>query len=819
MSDNFKTGIELVVRATGVVETRTQIDTITKLFMQLAKEDALYAQKQAQYARQREAASRREASARQSAEIAAMRAVERQERELRNYQIQWAREVAKEKAAVARQAAREQVAAARQAAQQARAAAAASSAEEKALARRSVFGVDTGVDLKNLAAGLYTVQTAYRAVAQAAGIAMDAIQEAAKWEQYSVAITTMEGSATAAKQSLEDLYQIAKAPGIDLEGANKSYLQLRAIGIEGERAKTIISEFANTVARSGGGGVEYERVNRQLVQMLANGRVLESELKWMKESMPELAKVMQATFGTTSAEGIRKLGISADEFVNKLTAAFAELSRAQETLNTALENTHTAWSRAKAAFVDTSFTKQVLNSWTDMLEQMTAQLEGKSTTRWAELVKDAFNPFAGGLAGMAGKYAAGGYSDTPEQARFRERQAKLDRLLVLRAGAPTIAKANEAKAIQDWLESDRVSREAASSIAAFDKDTGDRMAILNVAAKPPVVEKKKPSHVREPRVSFSMESTTSGAHERKLQDELFRAESARQRSEDDVYWKQVETKKKALEEIAAVGRSAKEQELVDAAEWRTQMEAAIGDDNTAYLRLEEAYGKKLADINDKYNKQIVEDEKKRQQERLDAMESFTSGMGSLAGAMGGLLLQMNSDNTEAYAAMVAIQQGFAIAQATMNMWVAMSTALTEPFPANIAAMGQVAAAGGQIISAITAMNVAKVGKGAFDRGGSLGYGEWGIAGEYGPEIVQGPARITSRRETAAMLNGSTGQAGTVVNVHNYAGVSVATKTNTDGSIDLIIEKLEDRIAEGVYSGAGKLGTSMSRTFGLRRVGR
>ena len=70
-----------------------------------------------------------------------------------------------------------------------------------------------------------------------------------------------------------------------------------------------------------------------------------------------------------------------------------------------------------------------------------------------------------------------------------------------------------------------------------------------------------------------------------------------------------------------------------------------------------------------------------------------------------------------------------------------------------------------------------------------------------------------------MLNGSTGQAGTVVNVHNYAGASVATKTNSDGSIDLIIEKLEERIAEGVYSGAGKLGTSMSRTFGLRRVGR
>jgi tape measure domain-containing protein len=770
MSDSYKTELVLVCKATGADIVNQELGTITKTLGQLAKEDALYAQKQAQYSRQREANLRREAAAAQKL----------------------AQETAK--------------------------------AEEKALARRSVFGVDTGVDIKNFAAGLYTVQTAYRAVAQAAAVAMGAIQEAAKWEQYSVAITTMEGSATAAKQSLEDLYQIAKAPGIDLEGANKSYLQLRAIGIEGERAKTIISEFANTVARSGGSGVEYERVNRQLVQMLANGRVLESDLKWMKESMPELAKVMQATFGTTSAEGIRKLGIGADEFVNKLTAAFAELSRAQETLNTALENTHTAWSRAKAAFVDTSFTKQVLNSWTDMLEQMTAQLEGKSTTRWAELVKDAFNPFAGGLAGMAGKYAAGGYSDTPEQARFRERQAKLDRLLVLRAGAPTIAKANEAKAIQDWLESDRVSREAASSIAAFDKDTRDRMAILNVAAKPPVVEKKKPSHTGGRR---------SHADKSEIVNVDYWTATRQSPAEMQYYWNTMrggtgkentelaQEKKAALEEAAAIMRTEQEQEYEEARLWREKSLAAVRDDKESRLRVEEAYGKKLADINDKYNKQIVEDEKKRQKERLDAMESFTSGMGSLAGAMGGLILQMNDQNTEAYATMVAIQQGFAIAQATINMYVAMSKALASGLTTvdGLAQMGVVAAAGGQIISAITAMNVAKVGKGAFDRGGSLGYGEWGIAGEYGPEIVQGPARITSRRETAAMLNGSTGQAGTVVNVHNYAGASVATKQNSDGSIDLIIDKLEERMAEGVYTGSGKMGVAMSRTFGLKRAGR
>ena len=36
----------------------------------------------------------------------------------------------------------------------------------------------------------------------------------------------------------------------------------------------------------------------------------------------------------------------------------------------------------------------------------------------------------------------------------------------------------------------------------------------------------------------------------------------------------------------------------------------------------------------------------------------------------------------------------------------------------------------------------------WNKGGELKAGEWGIVGEYGPELVQGPMSITSRKETA-----------------------------------------------------------------------
>lgn len=43
----------------------------------------------------------------------------------------------------------------------------------------------------------------------------------------------------------------------------------------------------------------------------------------------------------------------------------------------------------------------------------------------------------------------------------------------------------------------------------------------------------------------------------------------------------------------------------------------------------------------------------------------------------------------------------------------------------------------------------------YDAGGFIGAGQWGIVGERGPELVRGPAHITSRMDTPKMLGGQT----------------------------------------------------------------
>lgn len=65
--------------------------------------------------------------------------------------------------------------------------------------------------------------------------------------------------------------------------------------------------------------------------------------------------------------------------------------------------------------------------------------------------------------------------------------------------------------------------------------------------------------------------------------------------------------------------------------------------------------------------------------------------------------------------------------------------------------------------------------GFFDRGGNIPAGKFGIAGERGPEIVRGPAMVTSRAETARMMQGGQGGAQIVpveVNIINNGNSQV-----------------------------------------------
>ena len=178
------------------------------------------------------------------------------------------------------------------------------------------------------------------------GIGAAAIKAAGDFESLDMALqTTMRNAGYTTEQArneLEALRKVALAPGIDLEQAVKGSIRLQAVGFSADRARVTIQELANALAASGGTADQLDSVTRQFSQMSSKGRILQEDLSIILENMPGLAKVMKDTFGTISAEGLREAGISADEFIDKLTIGLAKTERVQGGIANAVNNAQSA---------------------------------------------------------------------------------------------------------------------------------------------------------------------------------------------------------------------------------------------------------------------------------------------------------------------------------------------------------------------------------------------------------------------------------------------------------------------------------------------
>ncbi|MDR2945990.1 MAG: hypothetical protein LBV79_04515 [Candidatus Adiutrix sp.] len=162
---------------------------------------------------------------------------------------------------------------------------------------------------------------------------------------------------------------------------------------------------------------------------------------------------------------------------------------------------------------------------------------------------------------------------------------------------------------------------------------------------------------------------------------------------------------------------------------------------------------------------ILESTLVTEEERLDLMKRLTQQYNAELGAMenariqtllggaqnmfdglAGLAKSFSGKQSQAYRVMFAISKGFAVAQAALSIATGLAKAQELGFPANLGEMARVAATGASIVSQINSSNYA----GAYDRGGYIPGGKVGLVGEYGPELVRGPATVTGREATAKL---------------------------------------------------------------------
>lgn len=189
----------------------------------------------------------------------------------------------------------------------------------------------------------------------------------------------------------------------------------------------------------------------------------------------------------------------------------------------------------------------------------------------------------------------------------------------------------------------------------------------------------------------------------------------------------------------------------------------------------------------------------------DDFDHMRNGLDDLGDAFANLGESM-SKSSRSYKAVFAMQKAFSVASATLNCISAWAKALgtSTTWYESLANYASAIAMTTSIMSQIKQVNM-------YDKGGKIPSGQLGIVGEYGPEIIQGPANVTSRKDTAEMLN-KNGYTNITVNVVEDSGKAGNVETKETDE-ETIINVFVSNVRKG-----GEASQALQSTFGLKRVG-
>lgn len=170
------------------------------------------------------------------------------------------------------------------------------------------------------------------------GVGAASLKAFADMEKLENGLIAIMGSSEGASIELDKLRKVAENPGLALPQVVQASASLQSVGMSADAARETITQFGNAVARSGGGAEQFSGVTLALSQISAVGKVTQEDLNQIKERLPEFARVMKEEFGTVTAEGIRAIGVSSEDFITRSVSALSKLDRAQGGLGNTFDN-------------------------------------------------------------------------------------------------------------------------------------------------------------------------------------------------------------------------------------------------------------------------------------------------------------------------------------------------------------------------------------------------------------------------------------------------------------------------------------------------
>lgn len=187
------------------------------------------------------------------------------------------------------------------------------------------------------------------------------------------------------------------------------------------------------------------------------------------------------------------------------------------------------------------------------------------------------------------------------------------------------------------------------------------------------------------------------------------------------------------------------------------------------LGQEEQYQRDKAAIEARYAQQS-EDEAR--DEAIRKMQV----VGGMFGAMAGYAEVYAKGNSKGAERAFKVAKALNMAQAIMSIASGVAKAQELGPPLSYVQMAAVAAIGATQIATISSQKFS----GAYDGGGRIPAGQVGIVGEKGMELVQGPANVTSRKDTARMLKADRAGGGNTITNNVTIQVAVDANGNVTG---------------------------------------
>lgn len=218
----------------------------------------------------------------------------------------------------------------------------------------------------------------------------------------------------------------------------------------------------------------------------------------------------------------------------------------------------------------------------------------------------------------------------------------------------------------------------------------------------------------------------------------------------------------------------------------------------AQSKLIDEYYKKAGSQKKNKDHLLSEENVKRVNDLKDATQSLSDSFSDMAGAM--------NKGSSSYKALFAIQKGFAVASATMNAILAWSQALSDTTTVSwyqkLANYANAIALTANIISQLKSVQM-------YDKGGTIKSGEVGIVGEYGPELIQGPANVTGRKETSELLTKNSTITVNLYENSEKSGVVESSETEEGTIIDIFVSNIRR---------GGDMASAIESTYNLKRIG-